>query len=174
MSTCDRLDLQTLGSQPIMHKNLPDHCKGPGRLGSSNKILTCLIMPRNPPRTLGQDGYPSTGVRELPWAEGERTLPARAGARVRRTTGEDRQGHGPWTVKDSLSLPGGQLPVGDRTGNSCFIWPPVLLATVTAVKAGQARSPNSCVSGHAGGDLMVVTALLPCSNNYDCGCSSEK
>jgi hypothetical protein len=26
MSTCNRLDLQTLGSQPIMPKNLPDHC----------------------------------------------------------------------------------------------------------------------------------------------------
>jgi hypothetical protein len=26
MSTCNRLDLQTLGSQPIMPKNLPEHC----------------------------------------------------------------------------------------------------------------------------------------------------
>ena len=26
MSTCNRLDLQTLGSQPTMPKNLPDHC----------------------------------------------------------------------------------------------------------------------------------------------------
>jgi hypothetical protein len=26
MSTCDRLDLQTLGSQPVMPKNLPNHC----------------------------------------------------------------------------------------------------------------------------------------------------
>jgi hypothetical protein len=25
MSTCNRLDLHTLGSQPIMPKNLPDH-----------------------------------------------------------------------------------------------------------------------------------------------------
>jgi hypothetical protein len=25
MSTCSQLDLQTLGSQPIMPKNLPDH-----------------------------------------------------------------------------------------------------------------------------------------------------
>jgi hypothetical protein len=25
MSTCNRLDLQTLGSQPIMPKDLPDH-----------------------------------------------------------------------------------------------------------------------------------------------------
>jgi hypothetical protein len=26
MSTCNRLDLQTLGSQPIMPENFPDHC----------------------------------------------------------------------------------------------------------------------------------------------------
>ena len=26
MSSCNRLDLQTLGSQPIMSKHLPDHC----------------------------------------------------------------------------------------------------------------------------------------------------
>ena len=26
MSTCNRLDLQTLGSPPIVPKNLPDHC----------------------------------------------------------------------------------------------------------------------------------------------------
>ena len=26
MSTCNRLDLQTIGSQPIMTKNLPNHC----------------------------------------------------------------------------------------------------------------------------------------------------
>ena len=25
LSTCNRLDLQTLGSQPVMPKNLPDH-----------------------------------------------------------------------------------------------------------------------------------------------------
>ena len=25
MSTCNRLDLQTLGSQPVVPKNLPDH-----------------------------------------------------------------------------------------------------------------------------------------------------
>ena len=34
MSTCNRLDLQTLGAQPIMPKNLPDQgqvpCTGPG------------------------------------------------------------------------------------------------------------------------------------------------
>ena len=27
MSTCYRLDLQTLGSQPVMPNNLPDHCE---------------------------------------------------------------------------------------------------------------------------------------------------
>ena len=36
MSTCNRLDLQTLGSQPNMPKNLPDHwfkyCNGKNRL----------------------------------------------------------------------------------------------------------------------------------------------
>ena len=26
MSTCNWLDLQALGSQPVMPKNLPDHC----------------------------------------------------------------------------------------------------------------------------------------------------
>ena len=26
MLTCNRLDLQTLGSQPVMPKNLPNHC----------------------------------------------------------------------------------------------------------------------------------------------------
>ena len=29
MSTCNQLDFQTLGSQPFMPKNLPDHCKEP-------------------------------------------------------------------------------------------------------------------------------------------------
>jgi hypothetical protein len=28
MSTFNQLDLQTLGSQPAMPKNLPDHCLG--------------------------------------------------------------------------------------------------------------------------------------------------
>ena len=31
MWTCNRLDLQTLGSQPVMLKNLPDHWARPGR-----------------------------------------------------------------------------------------------------------------------------------------------
>ena len=26
MSTCNQLDLHTLGSQPVLPKNLPDHC----------------------------------------------------------------------------------------------------------------------------------------------------
>ena len=45
MSTCNRLDLQTLGSQPIMPKNLPDHCSKPSAIsmdfyscGSSHMI----------------------------------------------------------------------------------------------------------------------------------------
>ena len=29
MSTCNRLDLQTLGSQPVMPKNLPDRLPSP-------------------------------------------------------------------------------------------------------------------------------------------------
>ena len=29
MSTCNRLNLQTLGSQVVMLKNLPDHCYRP-------------------------------------------------------------------------------------------------------------------------------------------------
>jgi hypothetical protein len=32
MSTCNRLDLQTLGSQPVMPKNPADHCFGFGNL----------------------------------------------------------------------------------------------------------------------------------------------
>ena len=31
MSTCKRLNLQTLGSQPVMPKNLSDHCRGDGQ-----------------------------------------------------------------------------------------------------------------------------------------------
>jgi hypothetical protein len=31
MSTCNRLDLQTLGSQPVMPKNLPDHWAKPSQ-----------------------------------------------------------------------------------------------------------------------------------------------
>ena len=33
MSTCNRLDLQTRGSQPMMHENIPDRCKGYPRHG---------------------------------------------------------------------------------------------------------------------------------------------
>ena len=39
MSTCNRLDLQTLGSQPVMPKNLPDHC-GKGNKYGSGRILS--------------------------------------------------------------------------------------------------------------------------------------
>ena len=33
MSICNRLDLQTQGSQPMMHENIPDRCKGYPRRG---------------------------------------------------------------------------------------------------------------------------------------------
>ena len=33
MSTYNQLDLQALGSQPIMPKNLPDHCSGIFKIG---------------------------------------------------------------------------------------------------------------------------------------------
>ena len=46
MSTCNRLDLQTLGSQPVLLKNLPDHWSGPvsgsgrclGRIGRGPSV----------------------------------------------------------------------------------------------------------------------------------------
>ena len=37
MSTCNRLDLQTLGSQPVMPKNLPDHCLPSTKINSYMK-----------------------------------------------------------------------------------------------------------------------------------------
>ena len=40
MSTYNRLDLQTLGSQPTMPKNLPDHCLG---LGTWNPVRSGKI-----------------------------------------------------------------------------------------------------------------------------------
>ena len=51
MSACNRLDLQTLGSQPVMPKNLPDHCSELVFLSSlsvrsSKKII---VAPRGPP-----------------------------------------------------------------------------------------------------------------------------
>ena len=41
MSTCDQLDLQTLGSQPVvmMPKNLPNHCPGP-LVGENRQLVT--------------------------------------------------------------------------------------------------------------------------------------
>ena len=37
MSTCNRLDLQTLGSHPVMPKNLPNHCPRPPDFSLSAK-----------------------------------------------------------------------------------------------------------------------------------------
>ena len=41
MSTCNRFDLQTLGSQPIMPKNVPDHCSS----GLKTHVNRPLKMP---------------------------------------------------------------------------------------------------------------------------------
>ena len=40
MPTCNQLDLQTLGSPPIMPKNLPDHCHQLPKSGHVSQ--TCL------------------------------------------------------------------------------------------------------------------------------------
>ena len=40
MSTCNRLNLQTLGSQPVMPKNLPDHCSKRVDFGVLRTLLT--------------------------------------------------------------------------------------------------------------------------------------
>ena len=42
MSTCNRLDLQTLGSQPVMPKNLPEHRQGEpaATLATQNMIFS--------------------------------------------------------------------------------------------------------------------------------------
>ena len=40
MSTCNRLDLQTLGSQLVMPKNLPDHCPKRELVGSVHSMLS--------------------------------------------------------------------------------------------------------------------------------------
>ena len=42
MWTCNRLDLQALGSQPIMPKNLPDHCSFP--LESRAQLLIYFVL----------------------------------------------------------------------------------------------------------------------------------
>ena len=39
MSTCNWLGLQTLGYQPVMPKNLPDHCS-PAMIGEDRQLLT--------------------------------------------------------------------------------------------------------------------------------------
>ena len=41
MSICNWLDLQTLGSQSIMPKNLPDHCCSP----ASKELVYGLFSP---------------------------------------------------------------------------------------------------------------------------------
>ena len=49
MSTCNRLDLETLGSQPVMPKNLPDHwCPGLTLLKVSTytQFLSAVAMMR--------------------------------------------------------------------------------------------------------------------------------
>ena len=46
MSTCNRLDLQTLGSQPVMPQNLPDHWSAPTQSSLYSrfpKLITMLI-----------------------------------------------------------------------------------------------------------------------------------
>ena len=40
MSTCNRLDLQALGSQPIMPKNLPNHCP----ISKPDLHIVCVYM----------------------------------------------------------------------------------------------------------------------------------
>ena len=39
LSTCNRLDLETLGSQPVMPKNLPDRCWGDLRSKNAYEFL---------------------------------------------------------------------------------------------------------------------------------------
>ena len=41
MSTCNRLDLQTIGSQPIMPKNLPDHWVR--RISCFSQVLLVIV-----------------------------------------------------------------------------------------------------------------------------------
>jgi hypothetical protein len=63
MSTCNGLDLQTLGSHPIMPKNLPDHCTGYGviyttdLLNPSHKL--CMQKPIYVSRS--SESYLTTG-----------------------------------------------------------------------------------------------------------------
>ena len=44
MSTCNRLDLQALGSQPILPKNLLDHCRINPKLCSITLVATKVGM----------------------------------------------------------------------------------------------------------------------------------
>ena len=41
MSTCNRLDLQTIGSQPVMPKNLPDHWVR--RISRFSQVLLVIV-----------------------------------------------------------------------------------------------------------------------------------
>ena len=50
-STCNRLELQALGSQPVMPKNLPDHCLQDG-MASSEEDHPELGCMQNYGRTL--------------------------------------------------------------------------------------------------------------------------
>ena len=50
MSTCKRLDLQTLGSQQIMPKNLPDHSSGAQVVKDRKReviVYECTCHPSN-------------------------------------------------------------------------------------------------------------------------------
>jgi hypothetical protein len=49
MSNCNRLHLQTLGSQPLMPKKLPDHCPKPG--SGTAVVHTKQAHPAYPPPT---------------------------------------------------------------------------------------------------------------------------
>ena len=50
MSTCNRLDFQTLGSQPIVPKNLPDHWGGPSQVSRAlgSRKQGCSLLPCMP------------------------------------------------------------------------------------------------------------------------------
>ena len=43
MSTCNRLDLQTLGSQPVRPENLPDHCME-AQYYMRSRINDCVLL----------------------------------------------------------------------------------------------------------------------------------
>ena len=57
MSTCDQLDLQTLGSQPmiIMPKNLHDHCYGVLKMVCHQTTVLALTMAQSSRQRLQVD-----------------------------------------------------------------------------------------------------------------------